>query len=212
MMTKHKNDNPILVTGAAGTVGGIGRNLSEFLLAKGHKVRALVRREDARAEALRRLGAEVVEGDLTDLPAMHRAIEGCGRIYFGMSVSSAYGSMATRARQVISPKRRSMSMALFSECSLLSEAEKGSVWPRGPSFVSCSSWRPVLAPRSFAEGNPRKPYALSRNRRGGVQPQSCPRPQPAGALHFLSPPLPRCCRAFVSYSLCDATRHTGFPL
>src|SRR5258705_1833373 len=90
MTTKHKHDNPILVTGAAGAVGGIGRNLTEFLLARGHKVRALVRREDKRAEALRRLGAEVVEGDLTDLASMHRAIEGCGRIYFGMSVSAAY--------------------------------------------------------------------------------------------------------------------------
>src|ERR1700680_4715267 len=90
MTTKHKHDDPILVTGAAGAVGGIGRNLTEFLLARGHKVRALVRREDERAEALRRLGAEVVEGDLTDLASMHRAIEGCGRIYFGMSVSAAY--------------------------------------------------------------------------------------------------------------------------
>ena len=67
MTTKHKHDNPILVTGAAGAVAGIGRNLTEFLLARGHKVRALVRREDERAEALRRLGAEVVQGDLTDL-------------------------------------------------------------------------------------------------------------------------------------------------
>jgi uncharacterized protein YbjT (DUF2867 family) len=71
-------------------VGGIGRNLTEFLLARGYKVRALVRREDERAEALRRLGAHVVEGDLTDLASMHRAVEGCGRIYFGMSVSAAY--------------------------------------------------------------------------------------------------------------------------
>ncbi|MGC1689861.1 MAG: NAD(P)H-binding protein, partial [Pseudolabrys sp.] len=53
-------------------------------------MRALVRREDERAEALRRLGAEVVEGDLTDLASMHRAIEGCRRIYFGMSASPAY--------------------------------------------------------------------------------------------------------------------------
>ena len=90
MTTKHKHNNPILVTGAAGAVGGIGRSLTEFLLARGHKVRALVRREDERAEALRRLGAEVVEGDLTDLISMHRAIEGCRRIYFGMSVSAAY--------------------------------------------------------------------------------------------------------------------------
>ena len=90
MMTKHKYDRPILVTGAAGAVGGIGRNITEMLLARGRKVRALVRREDERAEALRRLGAEVVQGDLTDLASMHRAIEGCGRIYFGMSVSAAY--------------------------------------------------------------------------------------------------------------------------
>jgi uncharacterized protein YbjT (DUF2867 family) len=89
-MTKYQHDKPILVTGAAGAVGGIGRKLTELLLAKGHKVRALVRREDKRAEALREFGAEVVQGDLTDLLSMHRAIEGCGRIYFGMSVSAAY--------------------------------------------------------------------------------------------------------------------------
>ena len=90
MTTKTNHDTPILVTGAAGAVGGIGRNLTEFLLARGHKVRAMVRREDERAEALRRLGAEVVQGDLTDLASMHRAIEGVRRIYFGMSVSPAY--------------------------------------------------------------------------------------------------------------------------
>src|SRR5258708_36379406 len=90
MMGNHEHENPIIVTGAAGAVGGIGRNLTEFLLAREHKVRALVRREDERAEALRRLGAEGVEGDLTDLASMRRAIEGCGRIYFGMSASPAY--------------------------------------------------------------------------------------------------------------------------
>ena len=82
--------SPILVTGAAGAVGSIGRNLTEMLLAKGHKVRALVRRQDERAEVLRQLGAEVMQGDLTDLAAMHGAIEGCARIYFGMSVSADY--------------------------------------------------------------------------------------------------------------------------
>jgi uncharacterized protein YbjT (DUF2867 family) len=90
MTANPKHDKPILVTGAAGAVGGIGPNLTEFLLAKGHRVRAMVRREDERAEVLRRLGAEVVQGDLTDLTSMHRAIEGCDRIYFGMSVSPAY--------------------------------------------------------------------------------------------------------------------------
>jgi NAD(P)-dependent dehydrogenase (short-subunit alcohol dehydrogenase family) len=105
MTTKHKHDNPILVTGAAGAVGGIGRNLSEFLLASGCKVRALVRREDERAEALRQLGAEVVKGDLTDLASMHQAIEGCRRIYFGMSVSPAYLE-ATINTAAVAPLRR----------------------------------------------------------------------------------------------------------
>ena len=90
MAINSAHDSPILVTGAAGAVGSIGRNLTEMLLAKGHKVRALVRREDDRAESLRQLGAEVMQGDLTDLTSMHRAIEGCARIYFGMSVSADY--------------------------------------------------------------------------------------------------------------------------
>ena len=77
MTPERPHARPILVTGAAGAVGSIGRNLTEMLLAKGHKVRAMVRREDERAEALRRLGAEVIQGDLTDLTAMHRAIDGC---------------------------------------------------------------------------------------------------------------------------------------
>lgn len=86
----NSSDRPILVTGAAGDVGGIGRNVTALLLEKGHRVRALVRREDDRAEFLRNLGAEVVTGDLTDLASMHRAIEGVSRMYFGMSVSPAY--------------------------------------------------------------------------------------------------------------------------
>jgi uncharacterized protein YbjT (DUF2867 family) len=90
MTTKSERDRPLLVTGAAGDIGAIGRNLTAMLISKGHKVRALVRREDERAEALRRLGAEVVKGDLTDLTSMHRAIEACAGIYFGMSVSPAY--------------------------------------------------------------------------------------------------------------------------
>ncbi|MBW4696240.1 MAG: SDR family NAD(P)-dependent oxidoreductase [Lyngbya sp. HA4199-MV5] len=90
MTMKSTHSNPILVTGAAGDVGAIGHHLTAMLLARGHKVRALVRREDERAEALRQLGAEVVQGDLTDLTSMHRVVAGVARIYFGMSVSAAY--------------------------------------------------------------------------------------------------------------------------
>src|SRR5262250_3620078 len=82
--------NPILVTGAAGRVGAIGRTVTELLLKQGETVRSMVRSEDERAQALRAMGAEVVAGDLLDLHSMHRAIAGCEKMYFGMSVSDAY--------------------------------------------------------------------------------------------------------------------------
>ncbi|HEY6419863.1 MAG TPA: NAD(P)H-binding protein [Candidatus Binataceae bacterium] len=83
-------ESPILVTGAAGRVGGVGRNVVELLRHRGLAVRALVLREDERAEALRATGAEVVVGDLTRVPDVARALAGCRRIYFGMSVSAPY--------------------------------------------------------------------------------------------------------------------------
>ena len=82
--------NLILVTGAAGRVGGIGRTVTELLLQQGKAVRAMVRNEDERAQALRDVGAEVVAGNLLDLDSMHRAINGCDAMYFGMSVSADY--------------------------------------------------------------------------------------------------------------------------
>src|SRR5574342_433082 len=82
--------NPILVTGAAGRVGAVGRTVTELLLKQGYAVRAMVRTEDERSRALRDMGAEVVVGDLLDLHSMHRAIAGCETMYFGMSVSDTY--------------------------------------------------------------------------------------------------------------------------
>jgi nucleoside-diphosphate-sugar epimerase len=37
---------PILVTGAAGRVGAVGRTVTELLLPQGHAMRALVRQEE----------------------------------------------------------------------------------------------------------------------------------------------------------------------
>src|SRR5258708_17258500 len=82
--------NPILVTGAAGRVGAVGRSVTELLLKQGKAVRAMVRKEDERAETLRDMGAEVVGGNLLDLDSMHRVIAGCETMYFGMSVSADY--------------------------------------------------------------------------------------------------------------------------
>ena len=92
--------SPILVTGAAGSVGGVGRTVTELLLKQGKAVRAMVRSEDQRAQALRDMGAEVMVGDLLDLDSMHRAIVGCETMYFGMSVSADYLAATVNAAAV----------------------------------------------------------------------------------------------------------------
>src|SRR5215218_763034 len=84
------SQSPILVTGAAGRIGGVGGEVVGLLRSKGLPVRALVRTDDDRAEALRATGAEVVIGDLTRAADVARALEGCRRMYFGMSVSAPY--------------------------------------------------------------------------------------------------------------------------
>jgi uncharacterized protein YbjT (DUF2867 family) len=91
---------PILVTGAAGRVGAVGRTVTTLLLQQGKAVRAMVRKEDERAQALRDMGAEVVVGDLLDLEAMHRVIAGCETMYFGMSVSDTYLAATVNAAAV----------------------------------------------------------------------------------------------------------------
>jgi NAD(P)-dependent dehydrogenase (short-subunit alcohol dehydrogenase family) len=53
----------ILVTGATGRQGGTGRAIAKVLLERGLPARALVRTLDEGAEALRKLGLEIVAGD-----------------------------------------------------------------------------------------------------------------------------------------------------
>src|SRR6267142_1938763 len=84
------DDGSILVTGAAGQLGAVGRTVPRLLLDRGLPVRAMVRREDDRAAALRAAGAEVVVGDLLEPADVYRVVSGCRRVYFGMSVSAGY--------------------------------------------------------------------------------------------------------------------------
>jgi uncharacterized protein YbjT (DUF2867 family) len=79
-----------LITGAAGKIGGVSRSVVELLLDKGEPVRAMVHREDARAQRLRDLGAAVVVGDLTDPRSVVDAMTGVERMFFNMSVSLDY--------------------------------------------------------------------------------------------------------------------------
>src|SRR4051794_37828406 len=92
--------HPILVTGAAGRVGGVGRMVADLLLKQGKSVRAMVRKEDERSESLRAMGAEIVVGNLLELPSMHSVIRGCETMYFGMSVSADYLEATVNAAAV----------------------------------------------------------------------------------------------------------------
>src|SRR5215207_9911049 len=79
-----------LVTGAGGGIGSVSRRVVELMLNDGEHVRAMVRRDDDRAEQLRALGAEVVVGDGTRAGDIATAMEGASRMFFNMSVSADY--------------------------------------------------------------------------------------------------------------------------
>lgn len=72
-------DGIYLVAGAAGPTG---RSAVRALRNGGRTVRALVHRHDARSDALRAQGAEIVVGDFHDIDAIHRALDGVGGAYF----------------------------------------------------------------------------------------------------------------------------------
>jgi NAD(P)H dehydrogenase (quinone) len=84
------NNTPILVTGASGNVGSVGRGIVKLLRERNLPVRAFVHRLDERSQALSNMGAEIVAADLTNGADVVRALRGCKRMYFGMSISSPY--------------------------------------------------------------------------------------------------------------------------
>ena len=79
-----------LITGAGGGIGSISRRVVQRLLGGGAQVRAMVRRDDDRADQLRAMGAEVIVGDLTSAGDIVAAMDGASRMFFNMSVSPDY--------------------------------------------------------------------------------------------------------------------------
>lgn len=71
----------------AGATGFTGRKTVELLREQDVHVRALVRTDDQRADELRKLGADVVVGDLQDLNALRAALEGIETAYFVYSIA-----------------------------------------------------------------------------------------------------------------------------
>jgi NAD(P)H dehydrogenase (quinone) len=69
----------VLITGATGDTG---RAAAKESIALGLNVRALVHKQDARSEALKALGAEIVIGDLLEIDTVRNAMAGAASAYF----------------------------------------------------------------------------------------------------------------------------------
>jgi nucleoside-diphosphate-sugar epimerase len=76
-MRSGTNGDTILVTGATGLLGS---HLAERMVARGARVRALVRHASA-TQFLDDLGIEIVRGDLTDRAACEAALAGIARVF-----------------------------------------------------------------------------------------------------------------------------------
>ena len=79
-----------LLTGVGGGHSSVSRLVADFLLDSGGSVRAMVHRDDGRADALRARGAEIVVGDLTRPADVAAAMSGTTRAFFNMAVSADY--------------------------------------------------------------------------------------------------------------------------
>lgn len=88
-----------LVTGAAGNTGGA---VVDALLAHDMPVRALVRRKDARSEALERRGAQIAVADIFDSQQIADALRGVQRAYF---VPAYAPNMAASAEAFVEASR-----------------------------------------------------------------------------------------------------------
>lgn len=93
-----KNERIYLVTGATGKQGGA---TVKHLLSAGAKVRALTRKPDSeRANSLRKLGVEVVHGNLNDINSLDKAMDGV----YGVFAVTNFWENGTGKKEVLQNK------------------------------------------------------------------------------------------------------------
>src|SRR5258708_14134460 len=85
-----------------GATGNTGRKAVEFLLERGHQLRAFVHKKDEQSSPLQKLGAEIAVGDLLDFMTIRPALEGVSGTYFVYPIApaliraTAYFAQATK--------------------------------------------------------------------------------------------------------------------
>jgi NAD(P)H dehydrogenase (quinone) len=128
------NRPKILVTGATGRTGSA---VVTELLNAGYPVRALLRREDSRASALRSRGVEIAIGDIVDAERVTAAMRGVQRAYwlppYSPEMLTGAAVFATAAREARLESIVSLSQWLAS--------------PSHPAFLTRQHW---LADHIFA--------------------------------------------------------------
>jgi uncharacterized protein YbjT (DUF2867 family) len=158
MLDRMPDQIRILITGAAGQLGSVGRTVTGLLIQRGFTVRAMVRREDERAVGLRSAGAEVVAGNLLEPGDVYRVVSGCQRVYFGMSLSAAYleaaVTMAAAAREIGVSALVNMSQMTVSEMSLQNTTpsrQQRQHWLSEQVFAWCGVPVATVRPTMFLE-------------------------------------------------------------
>ena len=98
-----------LITTATGKTG---RETALSLLSRGLPVRAMVHRADARAEALRSRGAEIVVGNLADVDDIQKALQGVQRAYWAAPTTPGALEAATAFAAVAEEEKLEVVVAM----------------------------------------------------------------------------------------------------
>jgi len=142
----------VLVTGATGF---LGRHLVRLLLERGEPVRALVRRETDDGD-LRRLGVEVVRGDLQDVESLRAAARGCGVVYHVAGIVSHERADLPRLHAINVEGTRHVVGAVEPGARLVHVSSYSALgWAASPD-------RPVDESASFPPEAERLPYAATK--------------------------------------------------
>ncbi|MES0874108.1 NAD-dependent epimerase/dehydratase family protein [Sinimarinibacterium thermocellulolyticum] len=131
----------VFVTGGSGYVG---RNLIRHLLARGDRVRALVRSASS-AALVQGLGAEPVHGDLHAVDAMHTGMRDCAAVFHCAALVDEWGDKAAFQRINVDGTRHVIEAARAAGVPVLVHVSTEAVLADGTPIIDADETRPLPA-------------------------------------------------------------------